>query len=132
MEVTIDQIIDVGLNVVGFLAAGGLMMLLFSPSRRRDRAPAAKTKPSVAEAPSAGPASPSTARAASFVSLTGSGETPPSSRPPRTASATPGRRDRAEVIRIAREMIAAKRSNREISDRLPISEAELSMLQSGN
>ena len=131
-----DQAIDVGLNIIGFLAAGALMMVVSSMLQRNRRT---ETIDEVAEKPAeASTAAPKEAdkpeeQSRSSVSFVSFGdkpnrpETTPTDRSPR-ANVPSGRRNRAEVIRLAKEMIDARKSGEEIRKRLPITEAELAML----
>jgi hypothetical protein len=138
MEVSQEQLIDVGLNVIGFLAAGGLLLLI-SSFFRRDRT----TKPA-AEVVSSGepgtvlvdlPENDNPAPDLEFVSFTPLSEET-DDRTTESVTQRPStevsRRDRSEVIRMAREMIKARRSTEEITDELPLSEAELAMLSRNN
>ncbi len=127
-------LVDAALNVVGFLAAGGFFLVISSMVRDRQARKSTETvvaeKPSVTEA--AAPAVEGRT-SLSFVSLASerrgrkpeTKETPPT--PTETAEESM-RRNRAEVINLARKMIAARESREAIAGKLPISEAELSML----
>ena len=42
------------------------------------------------------------------------------------------RRNRSEIISMAKEMLQARRSTQEITDSLPVSEAELALLSQNN
>ena len=136
MEVFNEQIVDIGLNVLGYLVAGGLGVLIYSVFQRRPRpieatAAAAVTPDPVPEAP----ARPSARQDFEFVNLRSeprnatpkdTDETPT---PPRPATA---HRDRKEIIRLARQMIKAGAAGEQITRTLPISQSELALLQNGN
>jgi hypothetical protein len=120
--------------VVGFLAAGGFFLVISSMVRGRQGRKSTETvvdeKPAVAKA--AAPAVEGRS-SLSFVSL--ASERPGKKTEAKEASPTPTetaaesmRRNRAEVINLARKMIAARESREAIAGKLPISEAELSML----
>ncbi len=131
METT-DIIIDLGLNVVGYLAAGVLSLVIYSIFRR-DRQPATpKAEPVAAGAKSQkaqatgtaetpAPAAPSRGGKVQFVGFGERGEKP-------AAGNDPMRRNRADVLRIAREMIRTGSSSAEIKAALPISDTELAVL----
>src|SRR5512145_1297064 len=122
MDVWNGQIVDVGLTITGYLAAAGLGMLLHSvvvghrrhavaaghPASRTnesDRRPTADLSPQV-----------------QFIDLRGhqaSGRTTPAP----AASVREGRRDRVEIIRLARQMLNAGTPADRVRRTLPISEA---------
>jgi len=128
METT-DIIIDLGLNVIGYLAAGVLSLVIYSIFRR-DRQPATpKPEPAAAPANSRttastekpAPSAPARPGKVQFVGFGERGETP-------AAGSDPLRRNRADVLRIAREMIRTGSSSAEIKAALPISDTELAVL----
>ncbi len=128
METT-DIIIDLGLNVVGYLAAGVLSLVIYSIFRR-DRQPATpKAEPAAAVAKSQAtvatetpaPTAPSRGGKVQFVGFGERTEKP-------AAGTDPMRRNRADVLRIAREMIRTGSSSAEIKAALPISDTELAVL----
>ena len=130
--VSADMFLDAALNVVGFLAAGGLLLVITSMVRGRQ---ARTSTDEIRDEPS--PVNEAAAPLAegrtslSFVSLASErpDRTPePEATVPTETAAESIRRNRAEVINLARKMIAARESREAIADKLPLSEAELSML----
>jgi len=133
MDVLNEQVIDIGLNVIGCLAAAGLGMLLYSAVagwRRSVLAPIevqeAVTGPRRSEA--------ACGVDVQFVDLRARQS---NSLPARVQSVShklsPGvesRRDRPEIIRLARQMLQAGTPAEMIRRTLPISDAELAFLQS--
>ena len=129
MEVWNGQIMDVGLTVIGYFAAVGLGMLVHSAlagrKRRMIAAPAGLIPNPTAEA------TPSLR----FIDLRRPGGedtmiSAPATRPTRVPR--PGRRDRVEIVRLARQMLQAGTPAERVRQTLPISEAELTLLQSIN
>ncbi len=130
-----DQLIDIGLNVLGYLIAGTLGMLVHSTFRGKKTAPAAvSAEMTPAEAPPVTKSAAET-RNLEFVSFrqrdsVGNDETssPPEPQPRVDRSK---RADRSEIVRLAREMIKAGTPGEMIKRTLPISEGELALLQIG-
>lgn len=125
-------LVDVALNVVGFLAAGGFFLVISSMIRDRRKR---KSTTAVTEQPLPNANAPEPAvdgkTSLSFVSLASErrGQTTETEKSaPVETAAESMRRNRAEVIEMARKMIAARESREAIAGKLPISEAELSML----
>ncbi len=130
METT-DLIIDLALNVIGFLAAGVLSVTIYSIFRRDSRSATpkpAKAKVAATEtaAPGTADATPSAKRTArpGKVQFVGFGEGSADS----AAGRDPLRRNRTDVLRIAREMIRTGSTAAEIKAALPVSDAELAVL----
>ena len=135
MEVTQDQLIGIALNALGYLAAGALWMVIYSFFKERKKAGVAVSEPvNLNREPKKASAAASTERekaAVEFISLS------PSDRPsePRVRTApAPGptgqsRRNRAEVIRLAREMLKENVNSEKIKHTLPITEGELAMIK---
>jgi hypothetical protein len=134
MDVLNDQLIDIGLNILGYLIAGALGMLVYSTFRRGDRAPAAVPVEATPTEKNSEPAPDK--RSLEFVSFK---PTPTAEIGEGTAPAEPSqpkvdrqrRADRAEIVRLAREMIKAGTPETTIKRTLPISEGELALLQIG-
>jgi hypothetical protein len=134
MDVSLDQLIDVGLNVVGFLLAGGLILTLSSLLRRRDQS-GLRTAGSGGKAVKVADVQEAdisrTPAGMEFVRLS-DGLDRKSPNPKDSGVSAPvaekTRRNRAEVIRMARKMLAESRSPSAVAGDLPISEAELAML----
>ena len=137
MEVAYDQWIDAGINALGYLVASGLAVLVYSVFQRK-RAPQEQAAPVTAHktAEPAPTATVSDSPKARFVDFRRSDSTAANGdlagAVSRVSSAPTGRRDRAEIIRLAREMIKAKTPQETIKRTLPISDGELALLQSNN
>lgn len=123
-----DRVIDIALDIAGYLLAGGLWLLVYSSWQAR------RTRPAPETSTAAEPASPILAstptaregrRTLEFVSLTNRG-----SRSPETAPEPSGRRgrNRAEVFAVARRMLAEGASGAAVKSELPISDGELALL----
>jgi len=129
MELSTEMWIDVALNATGYLAAGALATVMYSLFRRH---PARSTHPadghqSVEQPESQQPDGlSSVADNMQYVEF-GSTEGSPASRSITSEPAT-RRRNRGEVIRLARQMVEVGTPEEKIRDLLPISEAELSLL----
>jgi hypothetical protein len=135
MEVSYDQLIDTGINALGYLIASGLAVLVYSLFQRK-RAPQARSLTVATPAPDLSPATSRATRRAEFVDLKRSDTTAANGdlagAVSRLSSGGVGRRDRAEIIRIAREMLEARTPQETIKRTLPISDGELALLQSNN
>jgi hypothetical protein len=131
MELSREIIIDVLLNVTGYLTAGALWLVLYSLATGRNRAvapatPKAKSLPVEPE-----PRESRFARKSEFVSFASAATTRDPDLEERDrlrSAATLYQRNRAEVIRIAREMLKSGTSQDNIRNLLPISEGELALL----
>jgi hypothetical protein len=123
MDVLNDRLIDAGLNALGYLIAGGLGILIHSIILDRRR----RTEPAAAPAASpAAPARPARSNSAQFVSLR-AGESKPETTTENPAA--PSRKDKAEIVRLARKMVQAGTDRKTIKRMLPISDAELNLLE---
>ena len=140
MDVMNDRIIDIGLNVIGYMAAGLLWMLVYTvyTSRRKVKAETegTRTGPQVKTAAGSTAETLSTERRKiEFVSfdqpLAEVGPNPALNSESRV-TASSSRRNRVEIIRIARQMIEAGSSNDKIRSTLPISDGELTLLSRAN
>lgn len=130
MGISPELLSDAALNVAGYLLAGAILTLLYSAvthrnSRKNTPATAAAT-PQMHEAPAT-----ANARRTEYVDLRGvktSDRQPQSTG--RTAAETQTRqRNRAEVMRLAREMLQSGTPRDNVRSLLPISEGELAMLE---
>jgi hypothetical protein len=128
MDVINDRIIDVGLNVLGYLIAGGLGMLLHSSVQarrlRRVATPVAATPtevPATRTVPVGDPGN-----GLEFVSF-GADAQPAAPEPVLPPSSL--HRNRREIIRLAREMLQAGTAGDQIKKTLPISQSELALLK---
>lgn len=130
MEISQTVLIDVVLNMVGYLTAAALSVLIFNSFRGRRTAKhvevpqenvsredtiAMETAQEIAISPSA--------RGVEFVNLLDNGN-----QSPKTNSTEPQRRDLRKVFRLAREMVINGSSIEEIKKVLPISDAELALV----
>lgn len=144
MELSQDLIIDVALNAVGYIAAAALVMTVLSLFRRNSATAAAPAESTevVEVAKTAPPPAPVklAAGAAKMEFLKLSGDSPAGAEEARAESAEDpestektdsGRRDRSEIIRVAREMLKAGATAEKITSILPVSQAELAMLSGG-
>lgn len=135
MDISTLMSTDMILNIIGYLAAGALAVVVQSAFRRRPSVASAEVDADIATeiAPlkkSKSPRSENERKSVKFVSFGENAEVrretqePPSPQTPSVNS----RRNRADIIRIARTMLNAGASNENIRSVLPISEAELSLL----
>lgn len=130
MDVLNDRIIDIGLNVIGFIAAGLFWMVVYTTIIKNRKArvvvgiDAQKPPPDPTETDKHKP---------EFIDF--------NSMPvrsdlvntvPSPANRTGTRRNRLEIIRIAREMIKNGADDEKIRNTLPISAGELALLNSSN
>lgn len=133
MELTQDMIIDLALNVTGYLVAAALSLVLYSLFKRTPRA-AGETStdtqtntekaPRPARRPEKAPAREREdgRRSVQFVGFGGEAK--------QSAGGEDGslRRNRADVLRLARTMMRDGKSSGEIKAALPVSDAELAVL----
>ena len=131
MDVINDRIVDVGLNALGYLIAGGLGMLLYSTGQQwRRRRAADPVVATVAEDPNLKPVTGEPGKNIEFVSF--GAEVPADIVPSAPEVARlPGtsHRNRREIIRLAREMLEAGTAGTQIRRTLPISQSELALLK---
>ncbi len=135
MDVISEQLMDAGLNALGYLVAGGLGMLVYSVFRSRRRVPAVQAVGTESQ-PQPQPTKKTQDKKVEFINLLSSD----SSRAARSSSgnvgsassAGTGRRDRTEIVRLAREMIKAGTPHEMIKRTLPITDGELALLRTGN
>jgi len=134
-----DYGIDIALNAAGYLIAGALGMLMYSLVYRRRTAVELAASPLTALASEAvnteSAGSHQNEGAPQFVALRPK-DTPASGNRStaggsRSADATK-RRDRADIMRLAREMIKAGAPHDNIKRTLPISDGELALLAQAN
>lgn len=129
MEVRPEQLIDMGLTAAGLLAAGGFCATVFSIFRRRR----VTISPMIAGAGAGGgvTASPAGRRHDSieFISF-GPVSSPVAALPLVEAQRTEqSRRNRADIIRQARQMLERGATNRDITQSLAMSEGEVALLR---
>ncbi|UCD62821.1 MAG: hypothetical protein JSW34_08625 [Candidatus Zixiibacteriota bacterium] len=133
MDFSQDFMIDLGLNMGGYLLAGVLAVVVYSLFSRRGRVSAATKKATAGDGASIKEsAEQSEKRRVEFIKL---GESAGASRSENKAATADGsdgngeRRDRAAIMRIAGSMLTAGASHDKIRKVLPVSEAELSLLE---
>lgn len=134
MEAYQDQLINIALNVAGYLAGGGLWLVVYSSWRdrasRADRhATASADSPSV-PTPSAAAGLTVAAADIEFLDLRAVPTPLPTSKatePPRPKSAA-SRRNHGEVFALARTMLEKGASTDTIKATVPISDGELALL----
>ena len=135
MDISSDFFVDMFLNLVGYLAAGALGVVVYPTLARwlkRHFAVIAPLPVKLAQTR----ANETASSAAQFLRLgSPSIETRPApgaatSSVPRTTASD--QRDRVDIIRIAREMLKAGADNKRIQQVLPVSEAELALLNFQN
>jgi hypothetical protein len=136
MEFSPETMIDVGLSVAGYLAAGALWMVLYTLFSGRQRA---ETMAPAAAGLSSDPMTRIAIgdavrekKSLQFVDLRGSKSSTSTTgaEMPVGPRADQYRRNRAEVIRMAREMLKDGRPREQVRDLLPISDGELALLAS--
>ena len=130
MDVLNDRIIDVGLNIIGFIAAGLFWMVVYTTITKKSKARAVVDTDVPVSLPVPATVDKKKPEFIDFNSMpvrTDSVNTVPS-----TANRAGTRRNRLEIIRIAREMINDGASDENIRNALPISTGELALLSSSN
>lgn len=132
MELSREIIIDVVLNIAGYVTAGALWLVLWSLFSDRSKAPVQtsplQTVPPMRER-TVGESSGE--RRAEFISLKADAtyaDAEVQERDRLRAEATRYQRNRAEVIRIARSMLQSGSSKDKVRSLLPISDGELALL----
>ncbi len=134
MDISQEFIIDMALNVGGYLIAGAISVLIYSlfAGRRKNVAVAQSSEPIAAEQQAiASTVAETEKRRVEFIKLgheNATGSAPEGKSESMRETTSSDRRDRAEIIRIARGMLKAGATNERIKRVLPISEAELSLL----
>lgn len=132
MDVVNDQMLDVGLTVLGYGVAGALGMVVYSMFHGRSRAGAGRRAVSSPGTTTITPR-PDNRSKVEFVDLSqcrsstprGEGSTPALRVSPGNTSG----RDRTEIIRLVREMLKAGTPRETIKRTLPISDGEIALLQ---
>lgn len=138
LEIPYEQLIEIGLNVLGYLVAATLGMVVYSMFHRR-RADAPAVAASTGHAVQANIAAPTAEavegrRSINYVDLRRSDASEPNGDMAGAVSrsSSTARRDRAEIMRLAREMMKAKTPPEMIKRTLPISDGELALLHGGD
>lgn len=130
MEISQTVLIDVALNMVGYLTAAALSVLIFNSFRGRRPAKHVEVpqenvsrEDTIAMATAQEIAISPSARGVEFVNLLDN-----RNQSPKTNDTEPQRRDLRKVFRLAREMVINGSSIEEIKKVLPISDAELALV----
>ena len=139
MELSQDLIIDVALNAAGYIAATALALTVFSLFRKKNGASTTtatspqKTDGAVPDW--SAPISVKTTRSGAkmeFLNLSDNSSEGAGELKPKVEDRPDGdRRDRSEIIRVAREMLKAGATSEKITSILPISQTEVAMLSAG-
>jgi len=123
-----EVLTDTVLNLIGYVTAGALCTMAYSAATGKKRPTKAITTPSHSDTRTESARSGSAQRKTEFVSLksvsTGTGAASTASR----GLTLQQQRNRAEVIRLAREMLISGTSRDNVRSLLPISDGELAML----
>jgi hypothetical protein len=130
MGISHEILTDAALNVVGYLIAGVLLTLLYSSLTNRSTKKTAATAASLVQGAGETPVQNGTRRV-EFVDLR-SVPTEDSRQvsPIRSAAESQNRqRNRAEVMRLAREMLQSGTPRDNVRSLLPISEGEMALLE---
>ena len=135
MEGFEQQILDLGLNLIGYVVAASLGILIYSARRAKAAARARTAEAAVATA-TASPSAPGGARQRSsqFLDLRTAAAPKSSAKATTVQLENPSARryrNRAAIIRQAREMLNDGVPGPTIQRRLPLSEAELALLKQG-
>lgn len=127
-EISQAQLIETGLNVAGYLAASALSILLyasvFNRKLRRIGFPIIGSPTAERVAPE-----PTTERAERSAQGLTVFEAPAAEAPVSATRDQRYNRNRSEVIRLAREMMAAGNSAERVTDLLPVTESEMQLIQ---
>ena len=133
MEFSQNALIEIGLSVAGYLAAGALWMVLYSLFTRRssdNEVQLASEYPARTDVAESIASAVREKRSLQYVDLRGSA-------PLKSESVAESkdnqrldqyRRNRGEVIRLAREMLKDGRSQQQVRELLPITDGELALL----
>jgi hypothetical protein len=133
MDISTELLTNVALNAIGFLAAGAFCALVYLSFYRPGRAAARDHRAHpLAAAEMAGADREPVSRKLKYVRLAEDSEERDSDIVPESQGQARYRRNRAEVIRLAREMMKAGEGRERIKDLLPISETELALLGRDN
>lgn len=143
MDIPHEVIIEVALNIIGYLAAGALSILIYRNFARPKAGAVPRSNITLAtpDQPDLRSESPSRTKDDINLEIVTFGSSPaeklaasankPTINRLRGRAASPAGRDRADIIRIAKEMMKAGATAEKIKGVIPISEAELSLLSMG-
>jgi len=130
MELPNDMILDIALNAAGYIAAGILSVTIysmFSGRSKKTKQLASAGMPVVQDTKSV-PAHSVPTQFINLKDVSASGANTKKSTPKQQSNLKISRSDRVGTIRIAREMLKAGATSEKIQRVLPISEAELALL----
>ncbi len=127
-----EQIFQIGLNFAGYLTAGILTAVVYSLWTNRSRtvkAEPSKRNSKEAQAPTSASTVFQSPKDIEFIDLTGNAVK--AAKSTRASAAPKGyrTRDRQEIIRLAKEMLAQRQSKTEIQKSLPVTSGEISFLK---
>ena len=130
MDMSQDLLIDVGLNMIGFLAAGGLLLVVYSMFHRQSRQPVQQQQQTSALSAAPDSTIPTSSYVRSRMEFVRFGEQPSVGQQDNNTSEkkSDGFSKRASVIKTARNMITAGASVEDVRAALPLSDAELAVL----
>jgi len=130
-----EMLLDIGLNLAGFLTAGGLLAMFHSLFVRRHRTtgstvavPIPESAPKADETAIATPAP--NDEHVEFLDLKNmTWNTKNNSRTRTSRSAGHPARNRQDVLRLAKQLLSQKHEERELKRELPITDGELAMVK---
>jgi len=125
METLADNWLSIGMDVVGYLAAGAFAVVVSSMFGARSRA----ASPAIAPADNPKPVERNPVRTA-YVPLGKQASTAAASSDETVVSST-GKQDRREILKVARKLVQTGVSPERIQSLLPVSEAELALMSIG-
>ncbi|MDZ4724405.1 MAG: hypothetical protein SGI97_10975 [candidate division Zixibacteria bacterium] len=129
MEVSYNQIIDIGLNLIGSLSFGGLLLLLFGRHRYKPLLGAVEPETAPAPKTEGRPAVPAEKNRIQFIDFSTQPAPSQSSETGRiNISSQTNRRNRLDTIGLARDMLNAGTPHERIKQVLPISDGELALM----
>jgi hypothetical protein len=130
MQIPTEQLIDVALNIAGYLAAGGFWLVIYSAWQNRKR----RTVEGIAtDSPDSAASRPATVAAAAaaggeFVNFRDRQASDKAAEERGSGDSGTNRRNRAEVFALARTMLSKGVSSDMIKRTVPISDGELAIL----
>ncbi len=132
MELTSDVMFNLALNAIGYLAAGAFGVVVASIIKMRRQAAPSRAEDGESTRPAMAGAASDRGRV-QFIDLGGrAGERTEAAAVDASTDAHPkARRDRAEVLRMARQMLKAGAGPERVMQVLPVSETELGLLTYG-
>lgn len=133
---SLDMLIDLGIEVAGFLAGGALLVVLFprlglitlGQAHRRPAGVPTESQTATAREGHSNTGTGTAVPRMSYVPLTASQPSAAVTVPATATETSQYRRNRQEVIGLARQMLAAGSSREQIQRAAPLSEGELALL----